>query len=66
MQRLGLIHSHVSLNYEIIYFHLIHPFGYHHLAHEYQMKIAAYTGWRYEYVEASWPDTLHVVTLTRP
>ncbi|MBR5909719.1 MAG: transporter substrate-binding domain-containing protein, partial [Schwartzia sp.] len=25
-------------------------------AYEYQQKIAAYTGWTYEYVEASWPD----------
>ena len=27
-------------------------------AYEYQMKIAAYTGWRYEYVSASWPELL--------
>ena len=25
-------------------------------AYEYQQKIAAYTGWKYEYVEGSWPD----------
>ncbi len=27
-------------------------------AYEYQQKIAAYTGWTYEYVEASWPELL--------
>ena len=25
-------------------------------AYEYQQKIAAYTGWSYEYVEGSWPE----------
>ena len=25
------------------------------------MKIAAYTGWRYEYVEASWPELLQML-----
>ena len=25
-------------------------------AYEYQQKIAAYTGWKYEYVEGNWPD----------
>ena len=30
-------------------------------AYEYQMKIAAYTGWRYEYVEASWPELLQML-----
>lgn len=27
-------------------------------AYDYQRKIAAYTGWNYEYVEGSWPDLL--------
>lgn len=27
-------------------------------AYEYQMKLAAYTGWQYEYVEGSWPELL--------
>ncbi len=26
------------------------------LAYEYQQKIAAYTGWKYEYVEGNWPE----------
>lgn len=30
-------------------------------AYEYQQKIAAYTGWEYEYVEASWPELLEMV-----
>ena len=30
-------------------------------AYEYQMKIAAHTGWRYEYVEASWPELLQML-----
>ena len=30
-------------------------FGY---AYEYQLKIAAYTGWKYEYVKGSWPELL--------
>ena len=25
-------------------------------AYDYQQKIAAYTGWNYEYVEGSWPE----------
>lgn len=25
-------------------------------AYEYQQKVAAYTGWSYEYVEGSWPE----------
>jgi len=28
------------------------------IAYEYQQKIAAYTGWTYEYVEDSWPNLL--------
>ncbi len=28
------------------------------LSYEYQQKIAAYTGWTYEYVEAPWPELL--------
>ena len=30
-------------------------------AYEYQMKIAAYTGWHYEYVEGSWSDLLQML-----
>ncbi len=30
-------------------------------AYEYQMKIAAYTGWNYEYVRGSWPDLLRML-----
>ena len=30
-------------------------------AYEYQMKIAAYTGWEYEYISGSWPDLLQML-----
>ena len=30
-------------------------------AYEYQRKIAAYTGWSYEYVEGSWPELLEML-----
>ena len=30
-------------------------------AYEYQQKIAAYTGWRYEYVKGSWPELLQML-----
>ena len=30
-------------------------------AYEYQRKIAAYTGWKYEYVEGSWPQLLEML-----
>ena len=30
-------------------------------AYEYQSKIASYTGWNYEYVEASWPQLLEML-----
>ena len=30
-------------------------------AYEYQQKIAAYTGWRYEYVNGSWADLLEML-----
>ncbi len=30
-------------------------------AYEYQIKLAAYTGWRYEYVEGSWPELLQML-----
>ena len=30
-------------------------------AYEYQMKLAAYTGWRYEYVQGSWPELLQML-----
>ena len=29
-------------------------------AYEYQRKISAYTGWKYEYVEGSWPELLQM------
>ncbi|MBR6891295.1 MAG: transporter substrate-binding domain-containing protein [Clostridia bacterium] len=31
------------------------------IAYEYQMKIAAHTGWAYEYVEDSWPNLLQML-----
>ena len=31
------------------------------LAYEYQQKIAAYTGWAYEYVEGSWPELIQML-----
>ena len=30
-------------------------------AYEYQRKIAAYTGWKYEYVEGNWPELLQML-----
>ena len=30
-------------------------------AYDYQRKIAAYTGWNYEYVEGSWPELLQML-----
>ena len=30
-------------------------------AYEYQRKIAAYTGWKYEYVEGNWPELLKLL-----
>ena len=30
-------------------------------AYEYQLKIASYTGWRYEYVSGSWPDLMDML-----
>ena len=30
-------------------------------AYDYQQKIAAYTGWNYEYVEGSWPELLKML-----
>ena len=30
-------------------------------AYEYQIKIAAYTGWRYQYVSGSWPELLEML-----
>lgn len=30
-------------------------------AYEYQLKIAAYTGWTYEYVTGSWSDLLQML-----
>ena len=30
-------------------------------AYEYQQKIAAYTGWNYEYIEGSWPELLQML-----
>jgi ABC-type amino acid transport substrate-binding protein len=31
------------------------------MAYEYQQKIAAHTGWKYEYVEDSWPNLLKML-----
>ena len=30
-------------------------------AYDYQKKIAAYTGWKYEYVEGSWPELMQML-----
>ena len=30
-------------------------------AYEYQRKIAAYTGWQYEYIEGTWPELLQML-----
>ena len=30
-------------------------------AYEYQRKIAAYTGWKYEYIEGNWPELLRML-----
>ena len=30
-------------------------------AYEYQRKIAAYTGWKYEYIEGNWPELLQLL-----
>ena len=30
-------------------------------AYEYQMKLSAYTGWKYEYVNGSWPELLQML-----
>ncbi len=30
-------------------------------AYEYQLKIASYTGWKYEYVNGSWSDLMHML-----
>ena len=30
-------------------------------AYEYQQKIAAYTGWKYEYIEGNWPELLQML-----
>ena len=30
-------------------------------AYEYQRKIAAYTGWKYEYVEGNWPELMEML-----
>ncbi len=30
-------------------------------AYEYQQKIAAYTGWKYQYVEGTWPELLQML-----
>ena len=30
-------------------------------AYEYQLKLAAYTGWTYEYVKGGWPDLLEML-----
>ncbi len=35
-----------------------HRTGY---AYEYQLKLSAYNGWKYEYVSGSWPDLLQML-----
>ena len=30
-------------------------------AYEYQLKVGAYTGWKYEYVKGSWPELLQML-----
>ena len=30
-------------------------------AYEYQRKIAAYTGWKYQYVEGNWPELMQML-----
>ncbi len=43
-------------------FNMTDPFGGRSgFAYEYQQKIAAYTGWEYEYVSASWPELLQML-----
>ena len=40
----------------------VDPFGRRSgYAYEYQEKIAAYTGWNYEYVEGSWPELMQML-----
>ena len=44
-------------------FNMTDPFGRRSgFAYEYQQKIAAYTGWTYEYVEGSWSDLIQMLT----
>lgn len=33
----------------------------HGIAYEYQRRIAAHTGWEYDYVEDSWPNLLQML-----
>ena len=43
-------------------FNLTDPYGRKTgYSYEYQRKIAAYTGWKYEYVEGSWPELLQML-----
>jgi len=43
-------------------FNITNPYGGRSgYAYEYQQKIAAYTGWEYEYVTASWPKLLQML-----
>ena len=44
-------------------FNLIDRFGRRSgYGYEYQQKIAAYTGWTYEYAEGSWPELMQMLT----
>lgn len=43
-------------------FHMMDTFGRRSgYAYEYQQKIAAYTGWTYDYVEGSWPELFQML-----
>ena len=43
-------------------FYYLDPFGRRcGIAYEYEHKIAAYTGWTYEYVEDSWPNLFQML-----
>ncbi len=43
-------------------FHMMDEYGRRSgYAYEYQQKIAAYTGWTYEYVEGSWPELFQML-----
>ncbi|WP_051192341.1 EAL domain-containing protein [Butyrivibrio sp. VCB2001] len=47
--------------YESTYCHLDQLGRRSGLAYDYQQKIAAYTGWTYEYVDGTWPELLQML-----